>query len=281
MFLTSLIYEVIKLYIRDVRHKGDISMKNHIITMIQRSMTASICIVLSMFIISCNSVPNKIGHGNMEPVIYTKDITGSGLKHNIIVGEHGGYWTYYEEIKETGYNLTAETEVTDSFCLNECSSEEKHFPDANSAEPYKCTCTIGWTYHSINGDSSPAMSWSMHCIATGRVSVMENSFKPSGGKTHSTAEALSSAKLTCNNIILKHEQLNEKVESGMRPPLRADTFVFNIQPAGVLPAGSKTKSMAQAGLFCFLPPAQSSAKSNARVSINTLEFVNFHRVIEN
>jgi hypothetical protein len=67
-----------------------------------------------MFLISCNPAPKNISLGNTEPVIYTKDVTDRGLKKNIIVGEHGGYWTYYEKIKETGCNYNAETDVSDS-----------------------------------------------------------------------------------------------------------------------------------------------------------------------
>ena len=268
-------------------------MTNHFILIIQRSIRIFLCIVLSIFLISCNSASKNINQGNKKPVIYTEDVTDREPKQDIIVGENGGYWTYHEEIKETGYDLNAETEVTDSFCLNEWSSEEERFPDTNSSEPYKCTCTIGWTYHSINGDSSPAMNWNIHFVATGFVRVMENSFVPSGGKAYCTAEALSSAKLTCNNATLKNERLYENVESGMRPPLRSDTFVINTQHNDVLTAGStsielkaelsafvKSESRAQAGLFCFLPSAKSSAKSKASVIINTLEFVNFHRVSE-
>jgi hypothetical protein len=268
-------------------------MTNHITMIIQRRMTIFVCIVFSMFLISCASAPKKMSRGNIDPVIYTEDITDRALKKSIIVGEHGGYWEYHEEIEETGYNLNAETDVSDSFCFNEWTCEEDRFPDTNSTEPYTCICIVGWRYHSVNGDSSPAMIWNIHCVASGSVNVMENSLVPSGGKAHSTAEALSSAKVTCDNATIRSERLYEKVESSKGSPLQSNIFSINTQPDGVLPAGStsielkaelsalvKTKSMAQAGLFCFLPPAQSSAKSHARVAINTLEFVNFHRVYQ-
>ena len=268
-------------------------MPSHFILIIQKIFAISICIILSMFLISCNSTLKNINQEHKESVIYKEDVTDRVQKKNIIVGEHGGYWTYYEQIKETGCNFNAETDVSDSFCLNESSSEEDHFPDTNSSEPYKCICTAGWRYHSVNGDSSPAMNWNIHFVASGGARVMINRFVPFGGKAHSIAEALSSAKVTCNNVILKSERIHKKVESGKGSPLQANIFTINTQHSGVLPAGTtsielqaelsalvKAESRAQAGLFCFLPPTKSSAKSNARVSIGALEFLNFHRVTE-
>jgi len=136
--------------------------------------------MFSVFLISCNSAPGKIGQENVETTFYANDVTAEGLKKRIVVGEHGGYWEYNERVKETGCKINVELEVSDVFCLDKWSCEEARFPDTDFAGPYKCTCTIGWTYHSVKGDSSPAMNWNILCIATGDVTVEENSLAAFG-----------------------------------------------------------------------------------------------------
>jgi hypothetical protein len=136
------------------------------------------------------------------------------------------------------------------------------------------------------------MNWNILFAASGYVTVMGNSFAAFGGKAHSTAEAHSSAKITCNNVVLKSERLNEKAESGTLS-LHSNLLSINTQHNGILPAGStsielvaelsasvKTKAQAQAGLLCFLPPAKSRATSRASVAIDSLCFTSFNRVME-
>lgn len=270
-------------------------MTKQIILVIKKSLIGSVFAVLSMFLTSCSSVPSKAAQQKHEPIIYLENITDKGheVKKNIIVGEHGGYWKYYEKIRETGYSFDAESKVSDGFFLNERSCEEDRYPDTELATPYKCICTVGWTYHSVKGDSSPAMHWNILFAANGDVTVVKNSFAAFGGKAHSTAEALSSAKLTCNNVVLKSERLNEKVASSIMPSLHSKCLNINTQHNGILPVGStsielvaelsasvKTKAEAQAGLLCFLPPAESWATSHASVAISSLCFTSLNRVVE-
>ncbi len=114
-----------------------------------------------------------------------------------------------------------------------------------------------------------------------------------GGKAHCTAEAVSSAKITCNNVILETERLNEKVESAISPSVHSKLLNMNTQHNGVLPAGStsieltaelsasaKAKAGAQAGLLCFLSPAESRATSHASIAVKSLTFTSFNRVME-
>ena len=268
-------------------------MNNNATLIIKKSLIACTCIIFPTFLTSCKSTPGRIGQESVETTFYANDVTAKGSKKRIVVGEHGGYWEYNEEVKETGCKIDVELEVSDVFCLNKWSCEEAQFPDTGSAAPYKCTCTIGWTYHSVKGDSSPPMNWNIHFVANGNVTVMENSFATLGGMSHSTAEALSSAKLTCNNIVLKSEQLSEKVESDISPPLHSGLLNINTQPNGILPAGStsielvaelsasvKARAGAQAGLLCFLSPAESRATSRASIVMKSLRFTSFNRVME-
>ena len=260
---------------------------------IHKSVLISTCIALSMFLVSCNSAPSKIVPGEVESIIYTKDVTANRLKKRIVVGENGGYWEYNEEIKETGCNIDAKLEVSDDYCLDEWSCEEVQFPDTKPATPYKCICTVGWTYHSLEGDASPAMNWSILFVADGDVTVGGNRHARFGGKAHGTAEALSSARLICDNVVLKSEWLSEKVEGSWFPSIQLNSFIVNTQPRGVLPAGStsielraelsasvKAEAKAQAGFLSFLSPARSCATSHASVEIAKLGFVNFYRVEE-
>jgi hypothetical protein len=246
-----------------------------------------------MFLISCNSAPIGIEQGRVESKIYTKDVTAKGVKKRIVVGEHGGYWEYQERVSETGCSFDVKTEVSDDFCLNEWSYEERQFPDTKLSEPYKCICTVGWTYHSVEGDSSPAMNWNILFVAAGDVALMGNSLVTFGGKAHNTAEAVSSAKVACNNVVLRSEQLNEKVEGSILPSLRVKSFLINTQHNGVLPAGSKSielvaelsasvkaKAKAQAGFMNYLSPSESRARSHSSVTINSLRFTSFNRVEE-
>ena len=268
-------------------------MNNNATIIIQKSLIACTCLIFPTFLTSCKSTPGRIGQENVETTFYANDVTYKGLKKRIVVGEHGGYWEYNEAVTKTGCKIDVELEVSDVFCLNEWSCEEAQFPGTDFATPYKCTCTIGWTYHSVRGDSSPAMNWNIHFVANGNVTVMEDSFATFGGMSHSTAEACSSARLTCKNVVLKSEQLNEKVESGISPSLHSKLLNINTQHNGVLPAGStsielvaelsasvKAQAKAQAGLLCFLSPAESRATSHTSIAMKSLTFTSFNRVVE-
>jgi hypothetical protein len=269
-------------------------MTRQIIFVINKSLTGSLTIVLSMLLTSCSSIPSRAVQPIYEPVIHLENITDKdyALKKNIIVGEHGGYWKYYEKIKETGCSFTIESKVSDGFFLNEWSREEERYPDAKLEQPYESICSVGWTYHSVKGDSSPAMHWNIHFAANGAVDVSGSTFAALGGKAQYTAEALSSAKIMIDTVVLKGKQLNEKVESAAHS-LHSKILGINTQHSGILPAGStsiefvaelaasvKTKAEAQSGLLCVLPPAESNATSHASVAISSLCFTSFNIVVK-
>lgn len=263
------------------------------IRIIQKSVLISTCTVLSMFLMSCSSASSKIAPGKLESTIYTKDVTEKCLKSRIVVGENGGYWEYNEKIKETGCNIEVKSEVSDKDCLDEWSCDEACFPDVKPAEPYKCICAVGWTYHSIRGDSSPAMNWDIHVVASGDVNLDGWTSVSFGGQASNTAEAVSSAMATCNDVVVKNEQLIEKIEDSKPLSGTLKSFIINSQKSGVLPAGStfielkteltalvKANVKAQAGLMSFLSPAVSTAKAHASVEISKLGFISFYRAKE-
>jgi len=137
------------------------------------------------------------------------------------------------------------------------------------------------------------MNWDIHVVASGDVNLDGWTSVSFGGQASNTAEAVSSAMATCNDVVVKNEQLIEKIEDSKPLSGTLKSFIINSQKSGVLPAGStfielkteltalvKANVKAQAGLMSFLSPAVSTAKAHASVEISKLGFISFYRAKE-